>query len=319
MAAREARPAHEGNIVTMDTSKINLALGGGGARGLAHLGVLQVLDREGIEVDHVVGTSIGSIVGGSYALHPDGLELTRRALAYLRGDSFKHNPFKKVLFHSEDVEVNFFSSIIRSIKKSYVFSSLIRKPSIFPSERLYDVICDMIPDVDFAETQILFSVPAIDIRSGQEIVITDGPLRKALLASCSLPGFFPPVEHDGMLLMDAGVISPVPVSAARKASTYPLVAVDISSQLEIVDNVDIGLDAIMRVEAIAGKRINDSELELADVVIRPEVGCKDWSDFSDLNELVESGVRATKEALPTIRDVIASRCRRAWKTPESSA
>lgn len=305
--SESSQRSYNPNTLVMDAIKINLALGGGGARGLAHLGVLQVLDREGIGIDHVFGTSIGSIVGGSYALHPDGLELTRRALAFLRGDSFRHNPFKKVLFHSDDVEVNFFRSVIRNIKKSYVFSSLIRKPSIFTSSRLYEVICDMIPDVDFTATQIPFSVPAIDIRSGKEIVISDGSMRKALLASCSLPGFFPPVEHEGMLLMDAGVISPVPVSAARKASPYPLIAVDISSQLEVVDNVDIGLDAIMRVEAIAGKRINDSELELADVVIRPEVGGKDWSDFSDLEELIESGIRAAKDALPTIRDLCVSR------------
>jgi NTE family protein len=303
------------------TQRLSLALGGGGARGLAHLGILQVLDREGIAIDRVVGTSIGSLVGAAYALHPDGLELTRRALAYLKGDSFKNNPFKKVLFHSEDVEMNLFRTVIRNIKKSYVFSSLIRKPAIFTSERLYNVICDLIPDRRFEDTQIPFAVPAIDIRSGREVLLNKGPMRKALLASCSLPGFFPPVEHEGMLLMDAGVISPVPVSMCLEGSSKVLVAVDISSSLEQVATVQIGLDAILRVEAIAGRRINELELEKADVVIRPAVGARDWSDFRDLDVLVESGIDAARGALPRIRELMTAKPprRRFWKTSGTSA
>ncbi len=300
--------------------RLSLALGGGGARGLAHLGVLQALDRENIPIDSIVGTSIGSIVGAAYALHPDSLEITRRALAYLRGDSFKNNPFRKVLFHSEDVEVNFFRSIFKSIKKSYVFSSLIRKPAIFTSERLFEVICDLLPDANFEDTQIPFAVPAIDIRSGNEVLLSNGPIRKAVLASCSLPGFFPPVQYDDMLLMDAGVVSPVPVTAGLECSPRVLVAVDISPELEVVDKIDIGLDAIMRVETIAGKRINEAELEKADVVIQPAVGGKKWSDFSGLEELIEGGINATKSHLRRINELLAARPRRRfWKTSDASA
>lgn len=294
-----------------------LALGGGGARGLAHLGVLQAFDRERIPIDFIVGTSVGSVVGAAYALHPDALEITRRALAYFRGDSFKSNPFKKVLFHSENVEQNFFRSLILSIKKSYVFSSLIRKPSIFGSDRLYSVICDLIPDREFKDTQIPFAVPAIDIRTGNEVLLTEGPIRKALLASCSLPGFFPPVEYNGKLLTDAGVIGPVPVSICRQLEPKVLVAVDISNRLEPVERIDIGLDAIMRVEAIAGRRINDMELAKADLVIRPSIGHKFWSDFSGYEELVDSGIAAAQPLIPRIRELLRSRPR-FWKTSGSS-
>ena len=298
--------------------KFALALGGGGARGLSHLGVLQVLDREGLQPDVIVGTSVGSIMGASYALHPDALEVTRRGLSYLKGDSFSNNPFRKVLFHSENVESGFFRSVVQSIKKSYVFSSLLRKPAIFDSERLFNVICDVIPDVTFADTKIPFAVPAIDIRSGQEILITEGSIRKALLASCSLPGFFPPVEHQGMLLMDAGVIGPVPVSACRQFKPRVLAAVDISNQLESVDAINIGLDAIMRVESIAGRRINDMELSDADIVIQPETGQKDWSDFSDLDELVDNGVIAAKAHVAKIRELLhGKRFTRLWRAAGS--
>jgi NTE family protein len=287
--------------------KLALALGGGGARGLSHLGFLQGLDRDGLAPDLIIGTSVGSIVGASYALHPDGLELTRRALAYLKGSGFADNPFRKVLFHSVDVEQSYFRSMIQSIKKSYVFSSLIRKPSIFGSERLYDVICDLVPDAEFKDTQIPFAVPAIDIRSGEEVLITEGSLRKALLASCSLPGFFPPVEYGDKLLVDAGVIGPVPVSACRAYNPKVLVAVDISTQLAPLVSIDIGLDAIMRVELIAGRRINEMELRQADLVIRPPVGQKVWADFTDLDLMVESGLAEAKKHSATIRELLFSR------------
>ncbi|MBI4582758.1 MAG: patatin-like phospholipase family protein [Planctomycetes bacterium] len=298
-------------------NKVALALGGGGVRGLAHMGVLQTLERDQVPITLIVGTSIGSIVGAAYALHPDGLEITRRALAFLRSSAFKDNPFKKVLFHSEDVEQNFFRSLFMSIKKSYVFSSLIRKPAIFPSDQLFEVICDLIPDVEFKDTQIPFAVPAIDIRNGNEILITQGSLRKALLASCSLPGFFPPVEYDGMLLMDAGVISPVPVSFCRRYHPKVLVAVDITNQFEPVTKVGIGLEAILAVEAIAGRRINQVELSQADVVIRPEVGYKAWSDFSDFEQLVDGGVQAGKAAVAKVRALLSRRAL-FWKSGSAS-
>jgi NTE family protein len=298
---------------------LGLALGGGGVRGLAHLGVLQVFDREGIKPNLIVGTSVGSIIGAAYALFPDGLEVTRRGLAYLRGESFRNNSFKKVLFNPDNVEQNFFRSLVRNIKKGYVFSSLIRKPSIFKSERLYNVISELIPDVDFKECQIPFAVPAIDIRSGKEVLLSEGSLRKALLASCSLPGFFPAVEHEGMLLCDAGVISPVPVTSCRSFDPKVLVAVDISTKLQPVEKIEIGLDAILRTELIAGGRINEMELEKADAVIQPPTGQKEWSDFSDLDGLIESGIGVTKEKLPAIRELLDKKANRFWKTAGSSA
>src|SRR2546426_1240489 len=279
-----------------------VVLGGGGSRGLSHLGVLQVLEREGIPLHSIVGTSVGAIVGCSYALDPDATGVTRRALAYLKSSAFRSATFKKVLLKSQSMETNFFKNLFSGIQKSYVFSNLLRKPSIFPAERLEEVIADLVPDKDFSDTLIPFAVPALDIRSGREVLITKGSLRKAVLASCSLPGFFPPVELDGMLLADAGVIGPVPVNAAA-AEFKPsfIVAVDITSQLDEAPIGMRGLDAILRVEAIAGKRLNDIELSSAHVVIRPQVGKKYWSDFSEFDELISQGIQAAEEKLPEVQ------------------
>lgn len=281
--------------------KTCLALGGGGARGLSHLGVLQVLDREGISVDCIVGTSAGAVVGAAYSLNPDADAIAESALKYFRETREHSDTFKKVLLGSEDAEQNFFANLIASVRKSYVFSALLRRPSIFPSERLYEVISDLVPDKEFSDTKVPFAVPALDIRSGKEVLMREGSLRKAVLASCSLPGFFPPVKSGDALLVDAGVIGPVPVSAARCFATTNIIAVDITSQLEDIKEINQGLDAILRVETIACKRLNDLELTGADVVIRPEVGGKYWSDFSGLEDLVNEGVKAAEGNLADLQ------------------
>lgn len=299
--------------------RICVVLGGGGARGLSHLGVLQVLEREAIPIHGIVGTSVGAIAGAIYALDPDAQGITRRSLAYLKSAAFRHDTFKKVLLKSQATPTNFFRSLISGIRNSYVFSNLIRRTSIFPAERLESMIWDIVPDKQFSDTKIPFAVPALDIRTGSEVLLTTGSLRKAVLASCSLPGFFPPVELDGMLLADAGVIGPVPVSAAKIFDPSAVIAVDITSQLDALPQTLRGLDAILRVEIIAGRRLNEIELSKADVVIRPEVGKKYWSDFSELEDLVEQGIRAAEEKLADVRVIFQKRKFLFWRPAQGPA
>jgi NTE family protein len=290
-----------------------VVLGGGGARGLSHLGVLQVLEREEFPIHCMIGTSVGAVVAAVYALDPDAVGMTQRSLEYLKSAAFRNDTFKKVLLKSEGAGSNVFKNVLSGIRKSYVFSNLLRKPSIFPAEHLKAVIDDLVPDKDFSDTQIPFAVPALDILSGREVLLTEGPLRKAVLASCSLPGFFPPVEVDGSLLADAGVIGPVPVNAAAHFEPRVVVAVDITSQIEERPPITRGLDAILRVEAIAGKRLNDIELANADLVIRPDVGDKYWSDFSDLDGIVTEGILAAEQTIPELRALKKRSRFRFWK------
>ncbi len=287
--------------------RVCLVLGGGGARGLSHLGVLQVLERAEIPIHFIVGTSVGAIVGATYALEPDAIGVTRRALAYLKSAAFRNDTFKKVLLKSEGTGTNFFKNLLSGLRKSYIFSNLLRKPSIFPAEHLEAVISDLVPPKEFADVRIPFAVPALDIRSGREVLLTKGSLQRAVLASCSLPGFFPPVEIDGMLLADAGVIGPVPVNSAAYFEPTTIIAVDITSQIDRCPPISRGIDAILRVEAIAGKRLNDIELSKADLVIRPQVGKKYWSDFSDLDAIVSEGIAAAEEKIGELKALVAKK------------
>lgn len=282
--------------------KVVLALGGGGSRGLAHLGVLEALEEADIPIDGIVGTSVGAIVGAAYALHPDATLLIENALAYVRSDAFMKDQFRRLMFGSNDVEQNFLGSIYASIKKSLTFSSLVRKRSIFEGERLRQVVEELIDDSNFEDTSIPFAVPAIDLRPPMEVLLTTGSLRDAVTASCSLPGFFPPVELNGMLLADVGVIGSVPVHAAAQLVPGAIViAVDISSELAPIENFHRGWESILRVESIASRKLSELELMSADVILRPDIGGKYWSDFSGLDDMVESGRACARTKLDEIR------------------
>lgn len=282
-------------------SKVVLALGGGGSRGLAHLGVVRVLEREGIPIDAIVGTSVGSILGASYGMNPDAEALTRATLDYLRSDRFMNDSFRRMMFGANDAEQNFLSVALSNLRRGLRFTNLIRKPSILPGEKLREVVHEFVGDGTFDDLKIPFAVPAIDIREPSEVLLSQGTLLDAVTASCSIPGFFPPVALDGMLLADVGVISSVPVEAAREMIPGALViAVDLSRELEPIDDVPRGWDNILRCESIAGRKLTELSLDQADVVLRPDIGEKFWSDFSGLEAIVTAGERETEAHLEEI-------------------
>ncbi len=291
--------------------KVCLVLGGGGVRGLAHLGVLQVLEREGIAIDCLVGTSAGSIVGAAYAIERDAMKITRRALEYFGGEDFSRNSFSSLIPGSKDPNPGLVQNVINGVRKGYVFSNLLRKSSILPGEKMSTMINSLLPDLDFKDTKIPFAVPALDLKTGEDVLITRKSIRHAVLAGCSIPGFFPPVEYNDRLLTDSGIVCPVPVSAAR-AEFKPdvLIAVDIMNRIEKEEEFPSGLDVLLRSETIACSRLNEQEILKADVVIRPEVGQIYWSDFSELDSLVREGVAAAEARLPEIRRVVRRKRRR---------
>ncbi|MFQ5653800.1 MAG: patatin-like phospholipase family protein [Planctomycetota bacterium] len=282
--------------------KAVLALGGGGSRGLAHLGVLKVLEEERIPIAGIVGTSVGAIVGAAYALRPDANHHIQRTLDYLRSDRFMNDHFRRMMFGANDAEQNLLQVFVSGIRKSLSFTNLIRRPSIFSGEKLRCVVEEFVDDRGFDEVEIPFAVPAIDLRPPMEVLLATGSLRDAVVASCSLPGFFPPVELDGMLLADVGVIGSVPVDAARELVPGALViAVNLTTELAEIASIDRGWDSILRCESIASQKLNQLELENTDVVLGPQIGEKYWSDFTELERMVRAGDEAAREQLPEIR------------------
>jgi NTE family protein len=283
--------------------RIGLALGGGGARGLAHIGVLRVLDSEKIPIDLIVGTSIGALVGGAYAsgISPD--ELRKRVDAYLNSTEFQSSAMKAFETARAKGELGLTGRIQSYLRNTFYLIQAMFKPGILSNENFQTTIDYFIPDIQIQETRIPFRAVATDLVSGEEIIFSHGPLRQAVMASCAVPGAIAPLKEGERLLSDGGIICLVPSSVARQegADIVISVAVDRYIGSEELRNV---VDVYYRVSEIMGEKLKNYELAEADVVILPEVADLHWSNFSQAMDLIDEGEKAAREKLDDIRNAM---------------
>jgi len=285
--------------------KICLALGGGAARGLAHLGVLKVLEDAKVPIHMIAGTSLGAMMGGLYASKPDAAYWMERVEHFLHSYVSRKTRFEFIrkLEQPNNHNHGFFSDMAFLIRKGY-FWGVTATQSAFIAEKDYqDLIYPLIPDIKLEQTQIPFACVATDIRNGKRVMYTAGSLRTAISASCALPGIFPPVEDNGMLLVDGGWVERVPVICAWDMGADIVIAVDVSSDIAPFEDKS-GLDIVLRADAVTRIYLNEILVKDADVVIHPAVGGTHWADFSNAKEMFRQGETAALEKLLSIRTVI---------------
>lgn len=285
--------------------KICLALGGGAARGLAHLGVLKVLEDTKVPFHLITGTSLGAMVGGLYATNPDAEYWMGRVDQFLR--SFRSRKtrleFIRRLEQPSNNRHGFFADMANLIRKGY-FWGVTATQAAFISEKEYeDLVYPLIPDINIEQTKIPLGCVATDIRFGRRMLYTKGSLRKAVSASCSLPGIFPPVKDGNMLLVDGGWVERVPVLAARDMGADIIIGVDVSSEISEFEDRS-GLDIVLRADAVTRVYLNELLASDADMVIHPDVGEVHWADFSNPRELYRRGEAAALEKVMSIKAVI---------------
>jgi NTE family protein len=292
-------------MVFWKKKRIGLALGGGGARGLAHIGVLMVLEKERIPIDLIVGTSIGALVGGAYASGISPGELQKRVDAYLDSPEFQSSAMRAFETAHAKEGLGLTEKIQTYLRSTFYLIQAVFKPGILPDEYFQTTINYFIPDIQIEETRIPFRAVATDLVSGKEITFSKGPLRQAVMASCAVPGAIAPLRKGERLLSDGGIVCLVPSSVARQegADIVIAVAVDRGIPPEELRNV---VDVYQRVNEIMGEKLKNYELANADVVILPEVGDLHWSSFSEAINLIDEGEKAAREKLDEIRNVMPS-------------
>ncbi|MDZ7290131.1 MAG: patatin-like phospholipase family protein [candidate division KSB1 bacterium] len=282
--------------------RVGLALGGGGARGLAHIGVLKVLEANQIPIDMIAGTSIGAIVGAVYALNPKASVLEQRALAFLQAPEFHESGLD--LFHKKKAAENFFAQVAKHVKERVVINLAPSRISLLGGWRITRAVEYLLEDRKFENCRIPFACVAADLITGEEIVFRRGSLRKAVAASMSIPGFLPPVQHDGHLLVDGAVVALVPVKACKLLGADLVIAVDVSQSLNASDTFDNVIDIVFRASSITAHKWNQVLLQDADVIIRPRVGNVHWSEFHDMQTLIAEGENAAKKMLRKIERLV---------------
>jgi NTE family protein len=287
-------------IMFWKRKRVGLALGGGGARGLAHIGVLRVLEKEGIPIDLIAGTSIGALVGGAYASGSSSDELQKKAEEYLNSHEFRSSTIRAFEAAHAKGEVGLAQKIETYLRNHFYLIQAMFRPGILSNEDFQVTIDYFIPDIEIEETRIPFRAVATDLVSGEEITFSEGSLRQAVMASCAVPGAITPLKEGERLLSDGGIICRVPCSVARQEGADIVIAVVVDRGIgsEELRNV---VDVYLRVSEIMGERLKQYELADADVVILPEVGESHWSSFSQAMNLVDEGEKAAREKLDDIR------------------
>jgi NTE family protein len=287
--------------------KIGLALGGGASRGLSHIGVLEAFEQYGIPIDCIAGTSMGAIIGAMYATEPDAAAVKRRFLAFLDSKAFKESRFDYMADLAAEQE-GIFNRLSHFARKSIFFTLIMTRRSFIDQEATTQNFALIIDDIDMSSTRIPFCTSTLDLVTGEEYVFRQGSLRRAVAASCAIPGLLPPVEIDGRLLVDGGWINAVPIRPVRRLGADLVVAVDVNSDLPRYQEPDHALDVLTRAEAVTRWALADHLCRESDLLLTPEAGSNHWSDFSQVEEALASGRREVEQFLPELRKLIRKKC-----------
>lgn len=276
--------------------RIGLVLSGGGARGIAHVGVLQVLQQLRVPIDAIAGTSMGAVVGGLYAsgLTPDQIAATLRSLNW-QGAFRDRPPREDLTLRRKQEDENFLVKFPIGIKngKPRLPMGLIEGQSL--TEMLRRLTLPVARISNFDDLPTPFRAVATDLETGQEVVMGSGDLTSAMRASLSAPGIFAPVERGGRLLVDGGVSDNVPVDVARAMGVDVLIVVDVGSPLLPRSKLTSVTAVSNQMLAILIRRKAQEELAHLgphDVLIRPALGDTSSFDFGNVNRLLAVGAAA---------------------------
>ena len=284
----------------MSKPYLGLALGGGGARGAAHIGVIQALHRAGVRPDVIAGTSAGSTVGAMYAatLDPDWIE--KRFREFIEHESFR-------TFNSGELldgrnQETFLSKVTSKVKQHYMVILGLNRSYVAKREILENAVDYLLPVDTFEELKIPLKILVTDIHSGEDIVYESGELKEAIVQSSSIPGFFEPTHKDGRLLVDGGVTAPLPVSVLKKL-TELVMAIDITNHsLKPLDDPNM-IEIVRRSDIITSLKLKERIAQDADILIRPDVLGLHWSEFGKFDDLLKSGRDAAAKTLKSITDL----------------
>jgi NTE family protein len=274
---------------------------------MAHIGVLQALEEAGLPIDVITGTSMGAIIGGMYAARPEAEQVRKQFKAYLKSDIYRRSRLDFAIEREQVDGEGLFYRYSQLARKKLFLTLSMTKLAFVSQETADKSFAFLLPDVNLEQMPIPFATSSLDLHSCQEVVLSQGPLRRAVAATSALPGVLPPVELNGKMLVDGGWINAVPVGPARWLGADVVIAVDVGSEMGEVEMATSGLGIVFRADMAARNALSELQLTKADLVIRPDVGENHWADFSRSEILIANGYQATKEKLPQIRSLLRGR------------
>jgi NTE family protein len=258
----------------MSVKKLGLALGSGGARGMAHIGFLQAIEDAGITVSFISGSSMGAVIGAIYSLGYNLTEMAERA---------------KMLKTKDLLDIEFFF-----FKKMGFIKGLKRE----------SLLKEYLEDNTFEDCRIPFSCTAVDIMTGEKLILNRGSLCRAVMASSGIPSVFEPIEIEGRKLVDGGILTRLPIEAVKKMGADVVVAVDvIGDRLTDVCPKNI-ISTLVRTVSIMNLEITKMTYGKADLVVNVDQKDVDEYALKNLDKSIEAGLKAGKGAVPFIKELM---------------
>ncbi|MDN5327304.1 MAG: hypothetical protein PWP41_2000 [Moorella sp. (in: firmicutes)] len=260
----------------MTGKKIGLALGAGATRGLAHLGVLQVFNEHGLQFDCVAGSSAGALFGSLYAAGSD---------------------------------LNLLERLARELKEGQLLDLAVPRWGLIRGDRIEALVRTLTRGLTFAELKVPLYVVAVDVESGELVVLDRGRVADAVRASIAMPGLFVPKRLGGRLLVDGAVLAPVPVEVLRERGAGIVVAVDVHYGVAETEKIRVNnlFELFFRSLALTGRAMCYQALKGADLVIRPAVGHLSPARLHNVEEYIEQGRRAALASLPRLLALFAGK------------
>lgn len=256
--------------------RVGLALSGGAARGIAHIGVLRAFAEHGIKIDCVAGTSAGSIVAGAFA---SGMPIDRIA------------------------------EVARKLRWRTIGRMTVSRLGVQSNERLEIYLRELFPVQRFEELSIPLAIIATDLHTGEAVVMRDeGDIASAIRASCAIPGWYVPVtDQQGRQLLDGGLVSMIPTSYTRALGADLVIAVDVNAEgATFLGPPQSVIGIILQSMLIVQRTVSEFQIGAADVVVKPRVGHIRWDEVTRAEELMKAGYEAGLESIETIKTAIAN-------------
>ena len=258
----------------MGSPKIGLALSGGAARGMAHVGVLRALVENDIHIDCVAGTSAGSIVAGAFAT---------------------------------GMPVEEIAEFGRSLRWRDIGRMTMSRLGVQSNERLEQYLRTRLPITRFEDLPVPFAAVATDLKTGKAVVMKDeGDVPFAIRASCAIPGWYVPVlDQEGRQLVDGGLVAVIPSSVTRSLGADIVIAVDVNTEgATFITSSSSVIGVLLQSMMVVQKTASSYQLEMSDVVISPKVGHIRWDEMGRAEELIEAGYKAGLESIPKVRELL---------------
>lgn len=285
---------------------VDLVLGGGGARGFAHVGVLEQLDKSGIPVRSIIGSSAGALAGAGYAAGMSPWHMRQRVMQFTETPMANDSKLHHFMSSSEPSSgQSLVDRVGQYLMQGWMMRTFLTGESVMGRDYFQKIVDFFLPDINIEDMPIPFYCVATDINTGEPVVFDRGSLRLAVLASSAVPGIAPLVEMDGRWLTDGGVACLIPTRCAVEHGLDNIVAVNVDRSVYSDDLPDQAMETYLRAGEIQAYHLAQSMLKNLEIVISPKVGDVHWADFGSAEFVMEQGNIATEAAIGKVKKMLA--------------